>query len=374
MSAETAQDCTARPVLIGVLLNNKNIIYGAHPGSTRLVLLNKANQAVRSTLYLFSLKDIYYENNMIYGAYFDHDQGRWLNQYFTFPDVLYLRDGVPEHRKKELQRFLSATKAINTRKVNNLPAFNKWDVHQVLCSDRRIKLYLPETRLYRRYGGDLVPMLQHYGRVYLKACRGRQGRQVMQITRLPNGYYEFSYFVRNLTSRRVPLNSLYQVIHDFFGGKDFIIQEPIDLIEIDGMKVDLRSEVQRNGRGDLEIVAVPVRVGRKNSPITTHALSYRFEDFFFDQMHYSEAALESLEKRIHHFLFSVYESIEKYYGPFGEMGIDLGLDKNGKLWFIECNSQPAKVSLINAYNEITVTKAFTNPLEYALYIAGSANG
>lgn len=371
MPAEKPQDPMARPVLIGVFLSDKNIIYNSyHPSSVKLEMLNKANKQLKVTLYLFSLADIDYDNYMVEGNYFDHNKGRWLNKLFAFPDIIYIRDGMLDHQKKELQRFLRFIKATGSRKVNSQIAFNKWEVYQVLSSDSEIKPYLPETRLYRKHGSDLLPMLRRYGRVYLKACRGRQGEQVMQVTRLPDGSYEYRYFMGKLTFLKINrISSLFRAINHFFSGRDFIIQQPIELINLEGRKVDLRAEMQRNGSGELEVVAIPVRVARKNSPITTHASSYRFDEFFTEMMDYSEADLNELKNRLYNLLFKLYRSIEDYYGPFGEIGIDIGLDQKDKLWVIECNSLSAKVSLMKAYNAETVLRAFSNPLEYAIFIA-----
>lgn len=64
----------------------------------------------------------------------------------------------------------------------------------------------------------------------------------------------------------------------------------------------------------------------------------------------------------------MYQSIEQEYGQIGELGIDFAIDKEGKLWFIEANSQSAKVSLMKAYDAVNVEKAFLNPLEYAKFL------
>ncbi|WP_420167145.1 YheC/YheD family protein [Caldalkalibacillus thermarum] len=70
-------------------------------------------------------------------------------------------------------------------------------------------------------------------------------------------------------------------------------------------------------------------------------------------------------------LVKIYQAVEKVYGPSGEMGIDLGLDKNGKLWFIECNSRSRKVSLRNAYNIQAIRRSSLQLLEYAKFITST---
>lgn len=381
MSAVELQDAVKKPVLVGVLLNNRHIFYSLQPGAVRLRLMIESCQNQNAIPYLFSLKDVDYAGNMISGAYFDSGRGQWSSRLFSFPHVLYIRSGALDYRGKEFQHFLKAVKKFNICIINSLPAFNKWDIYRLLSRNQKFRPHLPETRYFSKHKSDLEmalrSMFQSYGGAYLKACRGRQGLQVMKIMQLSDGSYEYCYFAGRLIIRKVFNGNLYtmrQVINKFFGNQHFIIQQPIELLEIDGCKVDLRAEVQRNGRGELEIVAIPVRVGKKRSPITTHASSCRFEDFFSEQLGYNEVELNSLKQRIQDLLFSIYKALEEHYGPFGEIGIDIGLDKSGKLWFIECNAQSAKISLMKAYNESAVTRAFSNPLEYAVFIAGLKEG
>lgn len=359
-----------RAVNIGIFVTDKKIILGTKPGRMRLGMLNPETSQENAQIFYFSLKDIDYEKYLIDGIYYDREQECWIDQSFSFPDIIYMR-GVPDLRDKELLRFLDLITLMKLRLVNKLLMFNKWDVHQLLREHCEIRPHLPETRLFHSRTDDLMPMLRRYGRVYLKACQGRQGRQVLRVTKLPGSYYEYNYFAARPVTGKVSGGSLSRMIQNFFNKQNFIIQQPINLINYSGGKVDLRAEVQRNGRGQLEVVAVPVRVGRVHSPITTHASSYPFDDFFSIHLGYSPTAVESLQKKLHHLLILIYETIEKTYGSFGEMGIDIGLDKNNRLWFIECNSQSAKVSLMSTYRGQTLLKAFTNPLDYAYFIASS---
>ena len=50
------------------------------------------------------------------------------------------------------------------------------------------------------------------------------------------------------------------------------------------------------------------------------------------------------KEQITSFVTTIYQHLELDYGPCGELGIDIGLDKNNRLWFIECNSRSRKVS------------------------------
>ena len=81
--------------------------------------------------------------------------------------------------------------------------------------------------------------------------------------------------------------------------------------------------------------------------------------------------MATLEDRLRRLLGKIYLLLEQHYGSFGELGIDIGVDRHFHPWFIECNAQSAKVSLMNAYGGAALLKAYTNPLEYALKIAAA---
>jgi len=356
------------PVRIGIFVNAVNFPKYKHLAEYRPEI-PETNGPVRLASFFFMLKDIDIRALSIKGLYFDPARSSWDTAVFPFPDVVYMRK-MPDPQDKKERAFLELLIKLRIPLVNSLPIFDKWQVHQALSRQLRISPYLPETRLYHKHSHDLTEMLRLYKKVYLKARQGSRGREVMQVSLLHGGRLEYRYFDGKLFSGIVDQQFFHRVLDGFFGDRGFIIQQPIDLITFNDSVVDLRAEMQRNGEGWLEIIAVPVRVGCSRSPITTHGTCFRFEHFFSDLLNYNLSALEELSEDLRTLLFHIYQALEITYGPFGELGLDIGLDKNKRLWLIECNSQSAKVSLMNAYGGSTVRKAFTNPLQYAQYLAG----
>jgi hypothetical protein len=359
-----------KPLYLGVFINAGNLSQFAHLSGYQMETLSTGGGSKPFLLYFFMLKDIDSKNLTIEGLYFDHTRNNWNKGVFPFPAVVYMRI-KPDSSDKRVQTFLDLLANLRIPLVNSLPSFDKWHVYQALSNHSHIALHLPETRLYHKQSDDLTSLLQRYGKVYLKARRGSRGREVMQVSRLHGSRLEYRYFDRKLFYRIIDAKHIYRVIDTFFGGCGLIVQQPIDLLTLQNNKVDLRAEVQRNGQGKLEVIAIPVRVGCPSSPITTHGSSFRFDQFFSGILNYNQSAVEELEQRLHTMLFEIYMAIEKSFGPFGELGIDIGLDKSGHLWFIECNSQSAKVSLTNAYTGPISRKAWINPLSYARLIAVS---
>ncbi|MDQ0337450.1 hypothetical protein J2S00_000220 [Caldalkalibacillus uzonensis] len=333
----------------------------------KYVELSKANLTAQTTLYFFCQRDVDDELDKIKGTYFDAEEGKWKQRYFPFPDVLYRRtDSLNRPKYVKLRQKINE---YGIKPLNYLEGFNKWDVYQHLSQDSSVSSYVPKAILFKDQD-DLKKMLDRYDSIYVKPRRGGRGRGVMRITKLGQDNFETRSFARQTVIRRgKTLAELAEQIREAYKGRKVIVQQGLDLIEYKNRIADVRAEVQRNGKGKLEIVGITVRLGRKDSPISTHGSSFPFEYFFKKRLGYSKPALLALKREVTQCLVKIYQAVEKVYGPSGEIGIDLGLDKNGKLWFIECNSRSRKVSLRKAYDIQAVRRSSLYLLEYAKFIA-----
>lgn len=359
---------------IGVLVNNKTIKKLKDQKKLSLfATLVKANQLADTHLYFFSRHDVNLRKKRINGMYYDYKKGSWKQRGFPFPHVLYRKTGghLGSSRYRKLRIAFSNH---GVKRLNYEKSYNKWDVNKMLHSLEVMQPFIPETKPFKDMN-DLEKMLIQHSSVYLKAYRSGRGKKVMRVKKLSNGKYEYSYYVKKLVYHTVKSKSeLLNIINGFFKGKKFIIQQAIDLITVNKGLVDLRAEVQRNGKGKLEIIGVSVRNGKTKSPITTHSNSYPIDHFFTTYLNYTFIELNELKNRINTFLENTYTSIESLYGQCGALGIDFGIDKQGHIWFIECNSRSMKVSLKNSYGKKAVRHSNKTLLEYAKYIANDEGG
>ncbi len=327
-----------------------------------------ANRIAGTDLFFFSINGIDFDNSRINGVYFDYAKKVWAEKIFPFPDVFYDRvKGIMTFKMsgEEVRRRFDS---LGIKKLNSRHFFDKWELYRILQSDENLRKHLPATRRYNSID-DLTEMLGRFSKVYLKGRTGSRGRQIMCITKLPDGGYDYRYYLDSVTVKKTyDTSHLGKVTESFFTNKNVIVQQAIDLLSVNGRLADFRGELQRNGKGELSITAIPVRLGKDNSPVSTRGDSYPFETFFKELLHYPDREITLLRSRVEQLLLDIYKYIEKCYGPFGELGIDIGLDNNNRLWFFECNAKSAKVSLCHTAGAETLLKAFLNPLEYARYI------
>ncbi|WP_026691089.1 YheC/YheD family protein [Alteribacter aurantiacus] len=325
-----------------------------------------ASVQVGMDIYFFSPEDVNVETGTVTGTYYHHKNEKWVQKInIPIPRVIYRRvAGASLSKNKKLKSFLRK-KRIHL--INRSTGFNKWKVYTKLHESQYIRPFLPETVVLKDQA-DVKDMIDKYGRVYLKGVKGGRGRQVMMVEKVKSGY-EYSVFKEELTKVNVKkFSSLMSHVKAFYRKQKVIIQEPINLLTYEGRLVDIRVEVQKDGNNTVNAVSPCVRLGSCDAPITTHAKSYPLESFLKEKLEFTEEEVKSVQSKMSDLVSMVMHQLEKHDGPCGEVGIDLGLDKNKKLWFIECNSRSLKVSLAKAYGREKLQEAYKMILQYTKFM------
>jgi hypothetical protein len=140
-------------------------------------------------------------------------------------------------------------------------------------------------------------------------------------------------------------NSLMRMLQARHGSslERYVSQQGVRLIEIDGCPIDFRFHMHKNGNNEW----VPVGIGAKKAgrgSVTTHiknggslltpeqALSRTFGDR-------ADEILEKAKK----VSVKLSEAIERNFPhTLGELGLDIGIDKDGEVWMFEANAKPGR--------------------------------
>ncbi|SFE97504.1 YheC/YheD family endospore coat-associated protein [Alteribacillus iranensis] len=355
---------------LGVLTSGKNIRnLAAQNPHYRLKKLAEANKEVKLHLFFFSAKGIDVEKKQISGMYYDFSEMEWKQNTFPYPHYLLRRGGIAKKYKERFRTFLSQSEEENMTRLNPSTLGN-WKVYHYFRTVPSLENYLQETIISSK-PSDLFHMLYRHPHVYLKGLTGRKGKNVIRVERTRgNNYHLFRYNAsrKNVdTLVFVNYQELMFYVTRFYKGKKFMIQEGIDLLEIKNRRIDVRAELQRNEKDKIIIRGISARIGRANSPITTHAEAVKI-DHLFGMVNISQEEKDRLVKEIETFLLHVYQETEKKFCTFAEMGIDFAIDKAHNIKFIECNSSSTKVSLLNAYGEETLEVSMKMVLLYVKHL------
>ena len=85
---------------------------------------------------------------------------------------------------------------------------------------------------------------------------------------------------------------------------------------------------------------------------------------------HSEEKVNEIIETIRTVALEAARTLENSIGPVGEMGVDIGVDRDGHIWFIEANLKPGRQVFSLLRQTRTRMMTIYKPLLYARYLAG----
>lgn len=206
-----------------------------------------------------------------------------------------------------------------------------------LINDPALSHHVPETHWY--HSRTLRKMLQTFPVLYIKPDKGSLGTGIIRVKRLDRSESLISF---KATSKKYPNSRIVsEVAKRMRQDKKYIIQQGISLATYRNKPFDLRIVLQRpTDRWLLTWMSAKV-APRSNSIVTNVAKGAR--DVQIKQV------LQGADQPLHvsnvlNKLSDVSYKIARKLGshfPFRIVGLDMGIDKKGKVWFIEANTRPS---------------------------------
>jgi hypothetical protein len=205
-----------------------------------------------------------------------------------------------------------------------------------LMDDPIISRYVPKTDWF--HASSLRKMLRFYSTVYIKPDIGRRGNGIVRVTKRNSSECEISY--KDVTIR-CSTEDVYDELQEILNpNKKYLIQQGIELATYHGRPFDVRVALQKPlGRWHLSWVSAKV-APRKSSVVTNVAKGAK--DVRINR------TLKGIDQPLNRLnmmseLIDVSYQIAQILGsrfPLKIVGLDMGIDKKGRVWFIEANTRP----------------------------------
>ncbi len=309
--------------------------------STNFARQMAVQSSVGAVPFLFGSEHIDWEHGVING--FFYTSKGWTKQTVPFPNVVY--DRLP-NRKSERN---PEAKEVKEKLENdylipwyNPGFFNKLELYDRLYNDQRAEKYLPETYPFTSFS-NIELMLAKYGHVFLKLANGSFGQGIRHIIydQQDGVYYCRFYEEKNRLLKFYTLENLLEYVYRGKRLNGVIVQQGIQLIRINKKPVDFRVHVNKNDHGEWTVTAIAAKMAGIGSP-TTHGhyggTVHTVEEIFPD-----EEERKMNEEKLKEAALSLANAIEQNIGGIiGEIGFDLGIDREGKVWMFEANSKPGR--------------------------------
>lgn len=326
---------------------------------------NKYNVAV----FFFFPRDVNWKRKKIAGLIWN---GKiWRKKILPFPDIVYNRIRFRNIESQEhVKRLLRQFEKEPSIHLFNSRFLNKWEVYKALMENDDTAYWLPETVPLSRQ--SLAAMLRKYPEVFLKCSYGSLGKGIIKINRLNKGQYVYAVANKGAVvwKKSNSIDALYRQLY-VLTRNAYLVQRGIDLACYKGRVFDLRTQYQKNGRGEWVLTGVAVRVAGKNR-FVTHIPNGGFAASFEKVMNEAFPGDSKVINKIYEQLEQIRKLPpvleEKLNLSLAVLSMDIGVDKTGRIWVIEVNSKPAK------FDEIEIRNTHWQYLmEYFIYLAQKTN-
>ncbi|OPG15203.1 YheC/YheD family protein [Ferroacidibacillus organovorans] len=202
---------------------------------------------------------------------------------------------------------------------------------------------------------------------YLKPIGGYGGRNVFRVLRTPRGftmqcdrYLEQGKIRRELTSSEFRAFTRQLLLR-----RPHLIQEEIPLVHVDQGRMDFRVVVQRDVNGAWRRIGIVPKVANRGGVVTNlvaggHRLSLGEAKIAYEK-NFGVFPEDKLEQAA----CTLSEMVAGKLPTFGIAGYDLGLDADGRVWFIEMNPKPARSLLTREMRKVSARYT----AEFAVFLA-----
>ncbi|MEH7343278.1 YheC/YheD family protein [Bacillus sp. JJ1532] len=319
-------------------------------------------KAEGADFFYFSPSTVNFSKKSIKGKVYEN--GSWVERNMPFPDVIY-NAGDPNKLAKS-EKVIQKLKEMIPFTTNSIG--NKWSVYERLKRGKEFSHYLIPSEKISNDSDEFFRFLYAFEKIVFKPYDGRKGKGIYFISLKKNNKEEF-LVTQDSHSSSYSRNQLKDLIEEKLSTGTYIMQPYITSITKSGQVYDFRLHVQKSGEGEWVITAIYPRIAPKGS-IIPNINNGGFTNYLepFLKQEFKEEAM-NIKGTLEHFSLTLAQHLDELqmqlYGEvIDEMGIDIGLDENKKIWIYEVNWLPGCPPTFYLEMDVVI-----NSIRYAMYLA-----
>jgi hypothetical protein len=354
--------------LFGILTVGEGMEFKGNRANFRDIFLS--GKKLGALVYVFTPGGIDWTRQKVTGYLYDEKLDAWQEATLPFPHVVYNRIPTRKWEKQsEVKKTLDQLSNLRHITLFNRRFFNKQTLFNLLEGNPEAAPFLPDTKRLDSFS-RLKSFTVKYPIVYLKPVLGKAGEGIMRLdTHLQRWRLRRVHEQRSVTKHFETLQEVWTYVKKRIKNKHYLIQQGISLAHYKGRPFDIRVLVQKNGSGDWDVTGIGIRHAGANS-ITTHVPrggSIQSPKKVLGEL-FSEQEEQVLAK-IKLAALTITRCLDKELDSLAEMSMDLGLTREGRLWFFEANAKPEK------FDEPTIRRSsLSNLILYAQYVSRLNDG
>jgi hypothetical protein len=302
------------------------------------------------------------------GKRFDSKTQSWLDSEFPIPTILYDRCfyGDDEHSKQCIP-IVSWLKSRNNLTFLGYGLPNKLELYEVL-KNTVLSAYLPTTQLVSETG-IVLKELTVKKKVILKPINGSQGYGIYYLKKNEKTFLVKTEKQKKIITRIFPNESmLVQWLHPLLSQRNYLLQPYLELSNNELQPFDIRILLQKSEQGTWGERGKGIRVGSPGGILSNLSTGGSVISFTEWSSLLPPTKSEYIQQELAYILASLPPILEKAFLPLFELGVDIGIAKNGSIWILDINSKPGRKVLLYTQPDLKETLNLA-PLLYGKHLS-----
>ncbi len=279
-------------------------------------------------------RDIDMENNRVTGKMFIDN--KWVKVKYDIPKIIDISPFCFKH--KEIVKYLRKHTYLTDNGSNRI---TKETLQDRLMDDNVFADFIIPTKHITEFN-DVVSFLDDHKEIVVKPVYSQMGMGIYRIKKNEDNY-TIGHKTENLTATFDELETMY---NDKIKGKRHIAQKFIVSRNKSDDPFDCRIHVEKNRKGEWEVARIYVRIGIGQKVISNVNQGGGIADIkTFLKANYEDKWKE-INNKLNDFALTYPYKHEEIRGTeVMSLGVDIGIDKSGKLYMFEANSAPSTSAL-----------------------------
>lgn len=308
--------------------------------------------------------------NIVTGNVFDTTTKQWRKDEFLIPNVLYDRCFYGEDvHSKQCISIVSWLKGRDDIFFLGYGLPNKFELYNVLIHSP-LHPYLPSTKLII-YSEMVNEELSTYKSIVLKPINGSQGNGIYFIKQIGRSITVKTYTRKKHVQKVFTDQKMFGVwINSLLTKMDYLVQPYLELTNQQNEPFDIRILLQKESNGNWAERGRGIRTGHPDGIISNISAGGHICPIDRWKAQLSLSQQEYLEMEINDILANIPLCLEESFLPLFELGIDIGVAKNGSIWILDINSKPGRKVILET-NHAVKDELYEAPILYSKTLTSS---
>ncbi|MEH7012740.1 YheC/YheD family protein [Neobacillus niacini] len=304
----------------------------------------------------------------VQGRRFCATKKSWVDGEFPIPSLIYDRCfyGDDEHSKQCIP-IVSWLKSMDDITFLGFGLPNKLELYETL-SNSRLSPYLPHSQSIKDCL-QVANALYKQKKIIIKPINGSQGYGIYYLKKNNKTIHVKTEKNKKIISRIFPNETkLFQWLQPLINFRPYLLQPYLELSNTSSQPFDIRILLQKDEKGVWVERGKGIRIGNTGGILSNLSAGGSVLDF--TSWSSTQASKEYICSELNFITTNLPKILEREILPLFEIGIDIGMAKNGALWILDVNSKPGRKVVLQTEPDLEET-LFLAPLLYGKYLTQS---